>query len=234
MVDCGWLSYIPDSDRCGFLFLYGVDVIPLSKEKELMSCSDEPCVDRREGNARKKILLTGTCWFELTGLLYLLSSQEFDIYRVPQGYRCAPDCWDLIIVALSTEPVVGWGRYITWIRELREQMSGKMLVLVPQRLKSLRILHNVCPVFSGEVNLPVLRSYIHTVLNNRKVPSGKFRVTEGQRQALTRLSTKGRDVPLDLQGSERRLYWHYAHLAKNVGVRDFRMLLMTGLDRVLD
>ena len=37
--------------------------------------------------------------------------------------------------------------------------------------------------------------------------------------------------PLNLKQSERGLYWHYARLAENVGVRDFRMLLMTGLDR---
>lgn len=68
-------------------------------------------------------------------------------------------------------------------------------------------------------------------LNRNAVRTGKFRLTSGQRLALKRLSGRGRERPLNLKQSERGLYWHYARLAENVGVRDFRMLLMTGLDR---
>lgn len=68
-------------------------------------------------------------------------------------------------------------------------------------------------------------------LNRQALRAGKFRLTYGQRLALKRLSESGRDRPLNLKQSERGLYWHYAWLAENVGVRDFRMLLMTGLDR---
>lgn len=35
-----------------------------------------------------KILLIGTCWYELTGLLNLLLVQGHDVYRVPLGYSC--------------------------------------------------------------------------------------------------------------------------------------------------
>lgn len=56
----------------------------------------------------------------------------------------APEGWDLIIVALSVGPVAGWG-HLPSIRELGVEMSGDMLVLVPKRLKMLR---NVCPVYS--------------------------------------------------------------------------------------
>ncbi|KDV96388.1 hypothetical protein AB85_5051 [Escherichia coli 2-156-04_S3_C1] len=68
-------------------------------------------------------------------------------------------------------------------------------------------------------------------LNKQAFRAGKFRLTSGQRLALKRLSENGRDRPLNLKQSERGLYWHYSRLADNVGVRDFRMLLMTGLDR---
>ncbi|MGS5326491.1 hypothetical protein ACVD2K_24865, partial [Escherichia coli] len=41
------------------------------------------------GNIRQqKILLTGTCWYELAGLWHLLSAQGYNIYRVPLGYSC--------------------------------------------------------------------------------------------------------------------------------------------------
>lgn len=156
---------------------------------------------------RQKILLTGTCWYELTGL------------------------WHLIIVALSAEPVAGWGRHLSRIRELRAEMFGEMLVLVPERLEMLKMLRNICPVYSGCLPLPDLERTVRMALNRNAVRTGKFRLTSGQRLALKRLSGRGRERPLNLKQSERGLYWHYARLAENVGVRDFRMLLMTGLDR---
>ncbi|EFO3788597.1 hypothetical protein ACRG2M_005337, partial [Escherichia coli] len=104
-------------------------------------------------SVRQKILLTGTCWYELTGLWHLLSAQGHNVYRVPPGYPCARHGWDLIIVALSAEPVTGWGRHLSWIRELRAEMSGEMLVLVPERLEMLKVLRNICPVYSGCMSL---------------------------------------------------------------------------------
>ena len=182
-------------------------------------------------SVRQKILLTGTCWYELTGLWHLLSAQGYNVYRVPLGYSCARAGWDLIIVALSAEPVAGWGRHLPRIRELRANMSGEMLVLVPERLEMLRVLRNICPVNSGCMPLPYLERVIRMALNKKTVRTGEFRLTSGQRQALKHLSESGRDRPLNLKQSERGLYWHYARLAENAGVRDFRMLLMTGLDR---
>ncbi|EEW8309543.1 hypothetical protein KF981_004703 [Escherichia coli] len=178
-----------------------------------------------------KILLIGTCWYELTGLLNLLLVQGHDVYRVPLGYSCVREGWDLIIVALSAEPVAGWGRHLSRIRELSAEMFGEMLVLVPERLEMLKVLRNICPVYSGCLPLPDLERTVRMALNRNAVRTGKFRLTSGQRLALKRLSGRGRERPLNLKQSERGLYWHYARLAENVGVRDFRMLLMTGLDR---
>ena len=110
-------------------------------------------------------------------------------------------------------------------------MSGEMLVLVPERLEMLKVLRNICPVYSGCMPLSDLVRTVHMALNRKTVHTGKFRLTSGQRQALKRFSEGGRNRPLNLKQSERGLYWHYARLAENVGVRDFRMLLITGLDR---
>ncbi|WP_089639636.1 hypothetical protein [Escherichia coli] len=182
-------------------------------------------------SVRPKILLTGTCWYELTGLLKLLSAREFDVCCVPLEYSCFREDLDLIIVALSAEPVAGWGRHLPRICELRTEMSGEMLVLVPERLGMLKVLRNICPVYSGYMPLSYLERTVRMALNRKAVRTGKFRLTSGQRLALKRLSERGRDRPLNLKQSERCLYWHYARLAESVGVRDFRMLLMTGLDR---
>ncbi|WP_201483722.1 hypothetical protein [Escherichia coli] len=182
-------------------------------------------------NVRQKILLTGTCWYELTGLWHLLSTQGYNVYRVPLRYSCIREDWDLVIVALSAEPIAGWGRHLPRIRELGAEMSGECLVLVPERLEMLNVLRNICPVYSGCLPLSYLERTVRMALNRKTARTGKFRLTSGQRQALKRLSERGRDRPLNLKQSERGLYWHYARLAENVGVRDFRMLLMAGLDR---
>lgn len=182
-------------------------------------------------SVRQKILLTGTCWYELTGLWHLLSEQGYNVYRVPLGYSCVREDWDLIIVALSAEPVAGWGRHLPRIRELRTEMSGEMLVLVPERLERLKVLQDICLVYSGCGHLSCLGDIIRMVLNRKVVRGDKFHLTSGQRMALRYFSESGRYLPLSLKQGMRGLYWHYARLAENVGVRDFRMLLMTGLDR---
>lgn len=184
-----------------------------------------------EIKTKGKVLLTGTCWYELTGLWSLLSDCEYDVYRVPLGYTCSSECWDLIIVALSAEPIAGWGRHLSRIRELRAEMSGEMLVLVPERLEMLKVLRNICPVYSGYMPLSDLERTVRMALNRKALRPGKFRLLPRQRLVLKRFSERGRVRPPHLNPGERSLYWHYARLAESVGVRDFRMLLMTGLDR---
>lgn len=177
-------------------------------------------------SVRQKILLTGTCWYELTGLWFLLSALGYDVYRVPLEEACKPDGWELIIVALSAEPVAGWGKHLTRIRKLRAEMSGKMLVLVPKRLEMLRVLRRICPIYSGVGHWSSLVAAIRVTLKRMTVCNEAFRLTKGQRLALTFFSTRGRRWP--------KLYWHYARLAENVGVRDFRMLILAGLDKEID
>ncbi|MBB6965809.1 hypothetical protein HEN96_023500 [Escherichia coli] len=175
---------------------------------------------------RQKILLTGTCWYELTGLWHLLSALGHDVRHVSLEHTCAGEDLDLMIVALSAEPVVGWGRHLHRIRELRATTPGKMLVLVPERLEMLKVLRNICPVYNGSMPLSGLARMI---LNRKVIRAGEFRLTPGQRRALKSLYE--REINHPPKQCERGLYWHYARLAENVGVRDFRMLLMTGLDR---
>lgn len=110
-------------------------------------------------------------------------------------------------------------------------MSGEMLVLVPERLEMLKVVRNICPVYSGCMSLSCLERAVRMALNRKTARTGKFRLTSGQRQVLKRFSERGRDRPLNPEPGERGLYWRYARLAENVGVRDFRMLLMTGLDK---
>lgn len=180
---------------------------------------------------KAKILLTGTCWYELTGLWYLLSEHGYNVYRVPLEYSATREGWSLIIVALSAESVAGWGRHLSRIREMRAVMHGEMLILVPEKLKMLKILRNVCQVYSGCENLSSLEVIIHMALKKKLGVPFKFRLTSGQRRILTSLLERDKDSSLSLKRKEKAQYYYYARLAENVGVRDVRMLVMTRLDR---
>lgn len=175
-------------------------------------------------SVRQKILLTGACWYELTELWHLLSAQGYNVYRVPLGYSSVRKGWDLVIVALSAEPVAGWGCNLPRIRELRAEISGEMLVLVPERLEMLKMLRNICPVYSGYMPLSYLERTVCMAQNRKAVRTGKFRLTSGQQLALKRLSERGRDRPLNLKQSERGLYWHYAQCQEHRFVDDATVL----------
>lgn len=204
------------------------DMVVVTSKRDALLFSVNECTDPQ---SKKKIFLTGTCWYEVKGLWHLLSAQGYDVYHELPKYPCPADFPDLIIVALSAEPVAGWGRHLLWIRELREQMSGKMLILVPERLGALKALRNISPVCSGRRSLQGLTGVVRMAIKRKSESTGRFSLTPGQRQALKYLSERGRDKPLNLRGCERRLYWHYARLAETVGVRDFRMMLIAGLDK---
>lgn len=120
--------------------------------------------NRNKLNYRKRLLLTGNCWYELTGLWYLLSDENHDVYRAPAGYFCSPTAFELTVVALSAEPIITWSRHLSWIKELRRKMSGNMILLVPERFERLASLHDICEVYSGYSSPEQLRSLIHGML----------------------------------------------------------------------
>ena len=177
----------------------------------------------------QRIILTGTCWYELSGLRHVLSMRGYDVCNVlPWGCNVS-DGGDLLIVALSAESVAGWGRHLSRVCELRALFSGKMLVLVPERLKSLNVLRNVSPVCSGRESLQQLSVYIDAVLSRKPEQTGRFRLTEEQRRILKCCSEGKR--PLKQAKSKPWLYRQCAQLAENTGVRHFRMLMLTRLDK---
>ncbi len=62
---------------------------------------------------RKRILLTGNCEYELLGLSHLLAGMGYAVVRPEMSPSGA---YDLALVALSAEPLAGWGRHLQGIR----------------------------------------------------------------------------------------------------------------------
>lgn len=182
-------------------------------------------------NMKKKFLLTGTCWYELIGLWHLLSTLGYDVFHVPFGYSCAHERWDLVIVALSAEPVCGWGRHLPWIRSLKSQLSGEMVVFVPERLKNINILKDICSVYSGRKKQQYIIKFINTALSSNSSLTTQLQLTDGQLRVLNHLLE--RKDKRSLNSKERGLYYHQSRLVESIGVRNLKLLLMTGIEREL-
>lgn len=123
------------------------------------------------------------------------------------------------------------GTLFPWICELRERVSGKMLVLVPEGLKRLNVLRNVCPVCSGGENLQQLSIDINAILTSGPVQTDRYSLTQAQRWVLKHFSEGSGDRVRPQNQHQSKLYRQYARLAENTEVRNFRMLTLTGLDK---
>ncbi|ECG4880235.1 hypothetical protein E0V57_16990, partial [Salmonella enterica subsp. enterica serovar Schwarzengrund] len=110
---------------------------------------------------RKRILLTGNCEYELLGLSHLLAGMGYAVVRPEMS---PPGAYDLALVALSAEPLAGWGRHLQDIRMLHAASPVPMVVLVPSRLQEMRLLRGTAQVISGRDSLLRLRDMLRQAL----------------------------------------------------------------------
>lgn len=105
-----------------------------------------------------------------------------------------------------------------------------MLVLVPEGLKRLNVLRNVCLVCSGGENLQQLSIDINAILTSGPVQTDRFSLTQAQRWALKHFSegSGGKDRPLNQYQS--KLYRQYARLADKYAKKVVAdVIIFTGL-----
>ena len=176
----------------------------------------------------KKVLITGSCWFEMTGLWHALSEDGYDVYRAPFEYFCAPHAYDLTVVALSAEKILGWGRYIPGIRALRKRVSGNIVVLVPNRLENLTVLQDVCLLYNGHESIDNIKQFLYSQLKeNKTIQKKKFDMTLGQLRVLKKISNRNNPKRV----YDRRMYYHQRCLVKNIGVKNLNILRIAALDK---
>ncbi|HCB2340120.1 TPA: hypothetical protein MYR45_004879 [Escherichia coli] len=176
----------------------------------------------------KKVLITGSCWFEMTGLWLALSEDGYDVYRAPFEYSCAPHAYDLTVVALSAEKILGWGRYIPAIRALRKRVSGNIIVLVPDRLKNLTVLQDVCLIYNGHESIDNIKKFLYSQLKaDKTIQKKNFYMTSGQLSVLKKISNRSNSSRV----YDRRMYYHQSCLVKNTGVKNLNILRIAGLDK---
>ncbi len=119
---------------------------------------------------RKRILLTGTVNMNCWGCHICLP-----VWDMPWcDRRCHLPGHMTGLVALSAEPLAGWGRHLQGIRMLHAASPVPMVVLVPSRLQEMRLLRGTAQVISGRDSLLRLRDMLRQAL--KEVPGRKAQV----------------------------------------------------------
>ncbi|ECG8516336.1 hypothetical protein DLR11_21150 [Salmonella enterica subsp. salamae] len=176
-------------------------------------------------NGRKRILLIGNCEYELLGLSCLLASMGYAVARPDMlPYRGH----DFVLVALSAEPLAGWGRHLQEIKALYAASPAPMVVLVPARLKEMRLLRGTAQVISGRDSLLRLRDMLRQALKGRAGPESTGELTDLRKRTLISLCTAiTRNA--SLKATSRKDYYLRACLVEYAGVENLHVLCTSGL-----
>ncbi|EGO3302135.1 hypothetical protein L6W60_004299 [Salmonella enterica] len=100
-----------------------------------------------------KIVVTGPCHAEVQGIVSLLRQGGF---RVSGDRNAVVAEDDLLIVALSACPELGWWKEQMRLRRLRRAGHYRMVALVPGSLEKVVSRQGICPVVAGDASVPVL------------------------------------------------------------------------------
>ncbi|EHD9149688.1 hypothetical protein JOV02_004276 [Salmonella enterica] len=174
---------------------------------------------------RKRILLIGNCEYELLGLSHLLAGMGYAVMRPEMSL---PGVYDLALVALSAEPLAGWGRHLQGIRMLHAANPVPMVILVPSRLKEIRLLRGTAQVISGRDYLPRLRVMLWLAFKGICGPENSGELTELRKRTLISLRNAiSRNA--SLKAVSRKDYYLRARLVEYVGVENLHVLCTSGL-----
>ncbi len=177
------------------------------------------------GHRRKRILLTGSCEYELQGLSLLLAGMGYEAVREEAS---PPGACDFILVALSAEPLAGWGRHLQGIRMLYAANPVPVVVLVPERLKGMRLLRGTAQVISGRAGLESLRSLLRLAFETPPAPDLSGELTRLRLQTLlSMLRAINSNEPLTVMSHKD--YYPRTRLVEYVGVANLHVLCVSGL-----
>ncbi|EGB1029837.1 hypothetical protein H6Y77_003402 [Salmonella enterica subsp. enterica serovar Reading] len=149
-------------------------------------------------------------------------------YAVVRPEMSPPGAYDLALVALSAEPLTGWGRHLQDIRMLHAASPVPMVVLVPSRLQEMRLLRGTAQVISGRDSLLRLRDMLRQALERRAGPESSGELTELRKRTLISLCTAiNRNA--SLKAASRKDYYLRACLVEYAGVENLHVLCTSGL-----
>ncbi|EDZ5417303.1 TPA: hypothetical protein ACJGVM_004581 [Salmonella enterica subsp. enterica serovar Welikade] len=173
----------------------------------------------------KRILVTGSCEYELLGLSRLLAGMGYEAVTAemsPSGE------YEGVLVALSAEPLAGWGRHLKCIRMLYAANPVPVVVLVPDRLKGMRLLGGIAHVISGRDCLSRLRTMLWLAFQGMCGTESSGELTHLRKRTLVSLR-KAISRNASLKAASRKDYYLRACLVEYAGVENLHVLCVSGL-----
>ncbi|HFW4810565.1 TPA: hypothetical protein ACIAFB_005658, partial [Escherichia coli] len=109
------------------------------------------------------ILLFGMCEYELIGLYHVLKAGGYNVVNATiDNYQ--EDVYDLLIVALSSVPVIGWGKYFGLLHTFSCDFRGRIILLVPEKIGSLSIFPGIDKITTGKISKNKILSIVNDVI----------------------------------------------------------------------
>lgn len=103
----------------------------------------------------KNIIITGTCEVEVLGVFSLFESMGIPTTQLRDAQ---PEPGDLLIVSMSAEPLLGWAKYLPSLLAMKLWWRCSIVVLVPNKLASIRLLDSIGSIVSGGYSLAWTRN----------------------------------------------------------------------------
>ena len=114
------------------------------------------------------IFITGACTYECTGLKALLETHGRSVSLLDHAADVRAG---IIIVALSNAPLAGWGRFLGYMKELREATGCHIIALVPDALSNVCALKKFCLPVLGKRRPDVLLSVLERAITYLSHPA---------------------------------------------------------------
>lgn len=176
-------------------------------------------------------VLSGTCYYELLGLKEFFLSMREQVVVYDDGHEIKKD--DVLVFALSNEPLLGWGRHINRIRNYHGKLPCSIIVIVPPKLRTVKILHEFCATIPGGLTgletVELLQLFRNSSFSNgikHFFPIALLSVK--QREILNQVAFRcSKNLPLR-NGWKKNEYYHCSKLLSVLGVDNLHMLSVIG------
>lgn len=112
---------------------------------------------------KKNVLIVGSCEYEAVGVSQVFTDLGFRVLR--EASLIEKDELAFVVVALSSEPILGWSKNMKIIKRVLRDFNVRVLVLVPEQLSKLTLLKSCCSLINGYGSMEEIKKDIIDFLN---------------------------------------------------------------------
>ncbi|EFN8342434.1 hypothetical protein [Escherichia coli] len=183
-----------------------------------------------DATPKKEILLFGSCEYELIGFENILSRFNYKVLRIHEIEDALSHPSSLIVVALSSEPLLQWVRFITTIKILAKEPEKRVIIFTPRKLMHLASLKTIGLVFNGKISVQELQGVIQSLIkSNHIVKYKRMRFSLKQQKELIRLRLMLKQSFKNRAAETKNTYYHRARILKIIGIDNLHVALVSGL-----